>query len=127
MRFFIFSLLVCLAISLSAPPALVAGPFLSPFAKHGVADPRIAAYLPPFEKKVVKKPVPSHWRRGYYLFPYYGSYRENKPDQSNPSHPPKTIYKEPRALNPAIFNPPPRTPLTLVIEDGVVVDRYLGY
>jgi hypothetical protein len=30
-------------------------------------------------------------------------------------------------LNPQIFNPEPKTPLTLVIEDGVVVDSYRGY
>jgi hypothetical protein len=123
MRFFILSLMAIWALNLVSPPATMAEPFLSPFAKHGVYDPRIAAYMPPFKKKL----PPLHWRHGSYLFPY------NCPDncarhEKNRTRPaPKTTYKKPLVLNPDIFNPTPKTPLTLVIKDGVVVDSYRGY
>jgi hypothetical protein len=36
MRFFILTLLVRWALSLTAPPVVIAGPFTSPFVKHGI-------------------------------------------------------------------------------------------
>ena len=123
MRFFILTLLVCWTLSLTAPHVLIAGPFLSPFAQHSVSGPRIGAYPPLFEKNT----VPRHWRHGHYPFPYYVFYRGTKPYQERTRPPRKTVYKEPIVLNPEIFNPSPKTPLTLVIEDGVIVDSYLGY
>ena len=123
MRFFILSLLVSWTLSLTTPPVVIAGPFSSPFVKRGVVDPRIGAFMPKFEKKT----VPRHWRRGHHLFPHSSCLRDTKHyrNRSNPPH--KTVYKEPFVLNPEIFNPSPKTPLTLVIEDGVVVDSYRGY
>ena len=123
MRFFILSLMAFWVLNLASPPAAIAEPFSSPFAKHGVYDPRIAAYMPPFKKKL----PPLHWRHGAYLFPHNCSGHCTKTDERRTSRPKTTAYKKPMILNPQIFNPAPTTPLTLVIEDGVVVDSYRGY
>jgi hypothetical protein len=48
---FLLSLMVSWALTLTSPPAAIAEPFSSPLIKHGVYDPRIAAYIPPFKKK----------------------------------------------------------------------------
>ncbi len=50
-----------------------------------------------------------------------------KTDKRRTSRPKTTSYKKPMVLNPQIFKPEPKTPLTLVIKDGVVVDSYRGY
>jgi hypothetical protein len=123
MRFFILSFMAIWALKLVYSPAAIAEPFSSPFAKHGVYDPRIAAYMPPFKKKL----PPLHWRHGAYLFPYNCSDNCTKHEKKRTKPRLKTTYKEPLVLNPEIFNPATKTPLTLVIEDGVVVDRYRGY
>lgn len=123
MRFFILSLMTIWILNLVSPPAAIAEPFSSPFAKHGVYDPRIAPYMPPFKKKL----PPLHWRHGAYLFPYNCSDNCTKHEKKSARPPQKTAYKEPLVLNPEIFNPTPKTPLTLVIEDGIVVDSYRGY
>jgi hypothetical protein len=123
MRFFILSFMAIWALKLVYSPAANAEPFSSPFAKHGVYDPRIAAYMPPFKKKL----PPLHWRHGAYLFPYNCSDNCTKHEKKRTKPRLKTTYKEPLVLNPEIFNPATKTPLTLVIEDGVVVDRYRGY
>jgi hypothetical protein len=123
MRFFILYFMAIWALKLVYSPAAIAEPFSSPFAKHGVYDPRIAAYMPPFKKKL----PPLHWRHGAYLFPYNCSDNCTKHEKKRTKPRLKTTYKEPLVLNPEIFNPATKTPLTLVIEDGVVVDRYRGY
>lgn len=123
MRFFILSLMAIWVLKLVYPSAAIAEPFSSPFAKYGVYDPRIAAYMPPFKKKL----PPLHWRHGAYLFPYNCSDNCTKHEKKRTKPRLKTTYKEPLVLNPEIFNPASKTPLTLVIEDGVVVDRYRGY
>jgi len=123
MRFFILSLMAIWVLKLVYPSAAMAEPFSSPFAKYGVYDPRIAAYMPPFKKKL----PPLHWRHGTYLFPYNCSDNCTKHEKKRTKPRLKTTYKEPLVLNPEIFNPATKTPLTLVIEDGVVVDRYRGY
>ena len=123
MRLFILSLLVSWTLSLTTLPIATAEPFSSPFAKYGVVDPRISAYMPTFDKNF----NPRHRRHGYYLFPYSGYYRDNSNDRSRTSRPPKTVYKEPFVLDPKIFDPAPKTPLTIIIEDGVIVEKYRGY
>jgi hypothetical protein len=79
--------------------------------------------MPPFKKKT----KPLHWRHGAYIFPYNCSDNCTKTEQHTTSRPKTTAYKRPVILNPDIFNPKPKTPLTLVIEDGVVVESYRGY
>ncbi len=126
MRFFILTLLVCWALSLTTPPVVIAGPFSSPFVKYGVVDLRMGVYQPKFEK-LEKKTFPRHWRHGRHRFAHISYIRNTRYSQNRTSSPPKTVYKEPFVLNPEIFNPSPKTPLTLIIEDGVVVDSYRGY
>ena len=123
MRFFLLSLMVSWALTLSSPPAAIAEPFSSPFTKHGVYDPRIAPYMPPFKKKT----TPLHWRHGAYIFPHNCSGDCTKTDKRRTSRPKTAADKKPMVLNPQIFNPEPKTPLTIVIEDGIVVDSYRGY
>jgi hypothetical protein len=122
MRFLVISLLVSWTITLGAPQRAVAELFTSPFAKHGVVDPRLAPYLPPLEKKV----EPRYWRRGL-IFPCTVPCRHNEHNRKKPKTSKRTLYRDPVTLDPNIFNPAPKTPLTLVIEDGVVVDSYQGY
>jgi hypothetical protein len=123
MRFFILSLMATWALYLVSLPAAIAEPFSSPFARHGVYDPRIAAYMPPFKKKL----PPLHWRHGTYLFPYNCSDNCGRHEKNRTRPAKKISHKKRLVLDPKIFNPTPKTPLTLVIEDGVVVDRYRGY
>jgi hypothetical protein len=123
MRLYILTLLVCWALSLTTPPVVIAEPFSSPSVKHGVGDLRVSAHLPRFEKKT----FPRHWRHGHHRFTHISYIRDTRYSPNRTSPPPKTVYKEPFVLNPEIFNPSPKTPLTLVIEDGVVVDSYRGY
>jgi len=123
MRFVLLSLMVSWALTPASSPAAIAEPFSSLFTKHGVYDPRIAAYMPLFKKKI----TPLYWRHGAYIFPHNCSGDCSKTDKRRTSRPKTTAYKKPMVLNPKIFNPEPKTPLTLVIEDGVVVDSYRGY
>ena len=123
MRVFLLSLIVSWALTMASPPAAIAESFSSPFTKHGVYDPRIAAYMPPFKKKT----KPLHWRHGAYIFPHSCSDDCTEADKRRTSRPKKTAYKNPMFLNPQIFNPEPKMPLTIVIEDGIVVDSYRGY
>ena len=134
MRFFILSHLLSLALILTTPPVVIAGSFSSPFVKHGGVNQRMGVYQPKFEK-LQKKTFPRHWRRVHYLFPHnryliYTGYSRNRAigySRNRASPPPKIVYKETFVLNQDIFNPSPKTPLTLVVEDGVVVDSYRGY
>ena len=134
MRFFILSHLLSLALILTTPPVVIAGSFSSSFVKQGVVNQRMGVYQPKFEK-LQKKTFPRHWRRGHHLFPHnryliYTGYSRNRASEysrNRASPPPKIVYKEPFVLNQDIFNPSPKTPLTLVVEDGVVVDSYRGY
>ena len=140
MRFFILSYLLSLALILTTPPVVIAGSFSSPFVKHGVVNQRMGlyqhmgVYQPKFEK-LHKKTFPRHGRRVHHLFPHnryliYPVYSRNRASgysRNRASPPPKIVYKKTFVLNPDIFNPSPKTPLTLVVEDGVVVDSYRGY
>jgi hypothetical protein len=147
MRYFILTFVVGWALSLTNPPVVTAGSFSSsvvkhggvdsgisvqqlPFVKHGGIDSRISARRSPFVKHVgMDKRIRTHrhWRRGHFLYPFYGSYRDTKPYQKRTRPRKGTVYTRPYVLDQEIFNPSPKTPLTLVIEDGVIVNRYFGY
>lgn len=122
MRFLFISLIVIWATIATTPQHSLAELFTSPFAKHGTVDPRVAPYLPPFKDRVEPRP----WRRGL-IFPCSVPCRHTEHARTKPRAPKQTVYREPITLDPAIFNPAPKTPLTLVVEDGIVVDTYLGY
>jgi hypothetical protein len=122
MRFLAISLLAIWTITTGVPQRSFAEMFSSPFAKHGAVDPRLAPYLLPFHKKV----EPRHWRRGL-IFPCTVSCRHSEHNRKKPKVSKRPAYREPVTLDPDIFNPAPKTPLTLVIEDGIVVDSYPGY
>lgn len=122
MRLFVLSLLATLGLSLTTPPPLTAGTFSSPFTKFGVVDPRISAYVPPFAKR---RPNPPCWkkRRPALIAPC----RCGDLFQGRPDPPAKPDVEAQFVLDPAIFDPAPKNPMTLVIEDGRVVDTYRGY
>jgi hypothetical protein len=134
-RFLLLTIL-CLAAPAQVMSEPITSPFSSPFTRFGSTDPRIAPYMPKFEQKPIDRPSrpphwpnrPPHWWQGsYLLFPYSGCCQDDTPEQVTASPPPRPAPRPSIELNPAIFNPEPKAPLTLIIEDGVVVDRYRGY
>jgi len=133
--------LIVTVLYLAAAPLAMAEPFTSPFVKFGSTDPRIAPYMPKFDKPAQRpdrphpgwpqRPGGSHhpnwWQGRYLLFPYSGCCQDDPTEQIKASPLPKPATRQTIDLDPAIFNPEPKAPLTLIIEDGVVVDSYRGY
>jgi len=142
MKKFPYLLLMMTVLCLASPLWSMAEPFTSPFVRFGMTGPSIAPYMPKFDKPRQRPDRPQHpdwpqhsggahhpnwWQGRYLLFPYSGCCQDNYPAQIKTSTPPKPATRQSIVLDPAIFNPEPKTPLTLIIEDGVVVERYRGY
>ena len=116
-------LFIAVVFLLGTTAALSADFFSTPFTRHGVADPRISAYLPSFKKWR----FPPRWGGWHFPCEHTRSCRSPERAETRSAEAQRPVVKEPIQLDPAIFNPSPKTPLTLVVEDGEIVDSYLGY
>lgn len=130
LSFLALSFVLCLAI----PLPVMSEPFTAPTIRNGIADRRIAPYPPKLgEKPMARKPFrwkPDHPHRhhNHLLYVPYGICCQNSSEQQDRvSPPPQPVPTESIVLNPDIFDPKPKTPLTLVIDDGVIVETYRGY
>ena len=157
MRPLTLTFLLCCVSSLACPPNGLSGQYPSSFFNRGSIGLPLGAHRPINLKHPIKdsrfiypqrpdnkhdKPEPSfrkhphhfekkkdhrYWHRRPNIFPFYGYISEDKSFQKGTEPNKTTVRAEPIVLNPDIFNPTPKKPLTLVIEDGVVVERYQGY
>ena len=157
MRQFPLIFLLCWISSLACPSNGLSGQYSSSFFNRGSIDLPLGAHRPINLKHPIKdsrfiytqntdikhdktepgfRKHPHHykgkkdhryWHRRPNVFPFYGYNSENKSSQKRTAPNKTGVRAEPIVLNPDIFNPTPKTPLTLIVEDGVVVERYQGY